>query len=247
MELNGKIALITGSTRGIGLATAKLFVREGADVIIHGTKAAVAREVADSLGTMGQYLSVDGDISSLDDVKRIFKCVVENKKRLDILVNNAGIPGHIRSFMDISPDDWHRMMAVNLNGVFYCCQEALTIMQPQQSGKIVNISSRAGETGTNIFGHCADYSAAKAGVIALTRSLAKEFISAGINVNAVAPGPIATDMVPFENRERISSRIPAARVGESWEVAEAILFLVKDASRFIVGEVLDVNGGARLI
>ena len=247
MELKGKITLITGSTRGIGLATAKVFIREGAEVIIHGTQPARAREVADTLGDSGQYLSVAGDISRYEDVKHIFERIVDHHQRLDILVNNAGMPGDIRSFLDITSDNWHRMIAVNLNGVYYCCREALKIMVPQKSGKIVNISSRAGETGTNLFGHCADYSAAKAGVIALTRSLAKEFITVGINVNAVAPGPIATDMVPQENRGKISSKIPAGRVGEAWEVAEAILYLVRDASRFVVGEVLDVNGGARLV
>jgi 3-oxoacyl-[acyl-carrier protein] reductase len=247
MELKGKIALITGSTRGIGLATAKVFIREGAKVIIHGTQPARAREVADTIGETAQYLSVAGDMSLHEDVKHIFERIVNHHKRLDILVNNAGMPGDIRSFLDVTPDDWQRMIAVNLTGVYYCCREALKIMVPQKYGKIVNISSRAGETGTNIFGHCSDYSTAKAGVIALTRSLAKEFIPIGINVNAVAPGPIATDMVPAENRGKISSKIPAGRVGEAWEVAEAILYLVRDASRFVVGEVLDINGGARLV
>jgi 3-oxoacyl-[acyl-carrier protein] reductase len=247
MELKGKVGLVTGSTRGIGLATARVFIREGAEVIIHGTNLEKARQVADSLGEPGRFLAVAGDVSHPEEVEAMFHTIRSRLNRLDILVNNAGIPGVARSFLDIPPAEWHRMIAVNLQGVYYCCREALKIMVPQRYGKIVNLSSRAGETGTLLTGHCADYSTAKAAVITLTLSLAKEFIAHGINVNAVSPGPIATDMIPPEARTKFLSQIPAGRLAEPWEVAEAILYLVRDVSSFVVGEVLDVNGGTRIL
>lgn len=247
MGLRGKVGLITGSTRGIGLAAAKVFIREGAEVIIHGTRLEVARKTADSLGTPGQYLAVAGDVSRLEDVKAMFASIRSRHDRLDILVNNAGIPGVPRPFLNIPSEDWHRMISIHLHGTCYCCREALEMMVPRKYGKIVNLSSRAGETGTLLTGHCADYSVAKAAVITLTRSLAKEFIAHGININAVSPGPIATDMIPPEARAGLIPLVPAGRLAEPWEVAEAILYLVKDTSGFVVGEVLDINGGTRIL
>jgi 3-oxoacyl-[acyl-carrier protein] reductase len=246
MELKGKVALVTGSTRGIGLATVEVFVREGAEVVVHGTSVDRAKQVAATFGKTDRYLAIAGDIARLEAVEKIFDAVRLRFGRLDILVNNAGIPGVPRPFMDISIEQWHRMISVNLNGMYYCCREALKIMAPQKYGKIVNLSSRAGESGMLLTGHCADYSVAKAAVITLTQSLAREFIECGINVNAVAPGPIATDMIPPEARKKFLPRVPAGRLADASEVAEAILYLVKDTSRFVVGHVLDINGGTRL-
>lgn len=229
-----KRVLITGGSRGIGAAVARLFAENGYEVIINYNKSAEkAKALADELGAT----AICADVSDPLAVKEMFKAA----GNIDVLVNNAGISGFY--MLDaMSDDEWNKMINVNLSSVFYCCREVLPQMLHRKSGAIVNVSSMWGQCGASCE---VAYSAAKAGVIGFTKALAKEVGPSGIRVNCVAPGAIDTDMNKVLGQEalaEICDETPLGRLGTAEEVAEAIFYLADKAS-FVTGQVLSPNGG----
>lgn len=244
MTLAGKVALVTGASRGIGRAIALTLAQNGADVAINfAGNVAAAQEVADAITAMGRKaLLVQGSVADGDGVQAIVKKVVAELGRLDILVNNAGITRD-GLLMRMKSEDWDAVLETNLKGVYNCSKAVMRTMMKQKGGRIVNMASVVGETGNA--GQC-NYSAAKAGVIGFTKSLAKEVASRGITVNAVAPGFIATDMTKVltdDQKAEMAKTIPLGRAGQPQDVANAVLFLVSDEAAYITGQVLNVDGG----
>ena len=244
MTLAGKVALVTGASRGIGRAIALTLAQNGADVAINfAGNVAAAQEVADAITAMGRKaLLVQGSVADADGVQAIVKKVVAELGRLDILVNNAGITRD-GLLMRMKTEDWDAVLETNLKGVYNCSKAVMRTMMKQKGGRIVNMASVVGETGNA--GQC-NYSAAKAGVIGFTKSLAKEVASRGITVNAVAPGFIATDMTKVltdDQKAEMAKTIPLGRAGQPQDVANAVLFLVSDEAAYITGQVLNVDGG----
>ena len=244
MTLAGKVALVTGASRGIGRAIALTLAQNGADVAINfAGNIAAAQEVADAITAMGRKaLLVQGSVADGDGVQAIVKKVVAELGRLDILVNNAGITRD-GLLMRMKSEDWDAVLETNLKGVYNCSKAVMRTMMKQKGGRIVNMASVVGETGNA--GQC-NYSAAKAGVIGFTKSLAKEVASRGITVNAVAPGFIATDMTKVltdDQKAEMAKTIPLGRAGQPQDVANAVLFLVSDEAAYITGQVLNVDGG----
>jgi 3-oxoacyl-[acyl-carrier protein] reductase len=245
MKFKDRVAIVTGSGRGIGKAIACAFVREGAKVfLVDIEKERLATVKEEIEGKEGQALSILCDVSKSSEVKEMMNQVHRTCGRIDILVNNAGIirRGTIES---ITEEDWDRVIAVNLKGTFNCCKAVVEFMKQQGYGKIVNISSIAGKMGD--ITSAPGYGPSKAGVDALTKTLARQLAPYGINVNAVSPHAIETEMSAQwseERRREIISSIPLGRLGKPEDVAEAVLFLVSDEASFITGEILDVNGGA---
>lgn len=242
MRLQGKVAIITGAARGIGNAIARKFAVEGASVIVVDLKGA---EIAAS--TMKkQGLDVTAmtlDITDESAVNSAVASIIKEKKKIDILVNNAGII--VRgSILDISREQWLRVMDVNVNGNFYFCKAVVPHMMRQKSGCILNISSIAGKMGDITAAPV--YGASKGAINTLTRSLARQLADYGIRVNAIAPHAIETDMSAEwseEKRRAVVDAIPLKRMGKAEEVAEAALFLVSERASFITGEILNINGG----
>jgi len=244
MKLRGRIALVTGAGRGIGKATAMFLAREGANMVVNDMDLQLARETADEIRAIGcEALAIKADVSDKNEVVRMIDMVIKNFGKIDILVNNAGIFSSV-PLIDITEDEWNKMMEVNLKGVFLCSQVVMKFMIRQRSGKIVNIASLAGKVGGIYAG--AHYAASKAGVICLTKSLAKQLAQYNINVNAVAPALIETDMMkdwPMQVKESLLKQVPLGRFGTPNEVAEAVLFLVSEGANYITGATIDVNGG----
>ena len=245
--LEGKVALITGASRGIGKATAFCLAEHGAKIAVN----AINPERLDALVVIMQKqghecLAVLGDISEPETVECIVKGVAERFGTIDILVNNAGI-AIINSFEQMTLEEWERVMAVNLSGAMLCCQAVIPYMKKAGSGKIVNVSSTAAKW-ANL--HPApSYGASKAGMLYLTRHLAKQYARDKIYVNAVCPGPVATEMTDDltpEQRRQVAESIALGRFGTPDEIANAILFLCSSLSDFVVGESLNVNGGNRM-
>jgi 3-oxoacyl-[acyl-carrier protein] reductase len=245
MMLKGKVALVTGSTRGIGWATACLFARYGATVLLngHSNRALLEQRVAELQETSG--IEVDGlffDVSDYTAIKTAYQEIFKKYRKLDILVNNAGILEDALLGM-ISKDLIERLMAVNVMGMLYSLQSAARMMTRQGSGSIVNVSSIVG-----IHGNVGQvvYSASKAAVLGITKSAAKELAPYQIRVNVVAPGFIATDMTaqlpPDKYKERVAN-IKMQRIGSPEDVANAVLFLASDLSGYITGQVIGVDGG----
>ncbi|MHC1717868.1 MAG: 3-oxoacyl-[acyl-carrier-protein] reductase [Acidaminococcaceae bacterium] len=244
MQIEGKIAFVTGASRGIGRAIALSLAEAGADVAVnYAGNAAAAEEVAAEIRKMGRRaLILQGDVSQTEAAASMLDAVVAEFGRCDILVNNAGITRD-GLLMRMKEEDWDAVLNTNLKGVFNCTKAALKYMMKQRSGKIVNIASVVG-----IMGNAgqANYAAAKAGCIGFTKSVAKEVASRGITVNAVAPGLIATDMtsvLPEKVIEDMASGIPLKRAGQPVDVAKAVLFLVSDDAAYITGQTLNVDGG----
>ena len=244
-RLQGKIALVTGASRGIGRAIAKLFAEEGAKVVINYSRsekeaASLAEEIKQQ---GGEALLVKADVSQAQEVKEMIKKVADEFGRIDILVNNAGIL--IQSpFLESTEDMWDTMMAVNLKGSYLCAKEVAPLMLKQKSGKIINISSVSGLAQKSALGNV-PYAASKAGVIGLTRSLAVN-LGPTINVNAICPGLVETDMsasLPPERRRIPVEEAPLQRIGRPEEIASAALFLASEESDFITGEAITVSGG----
>lgn len=241
--LEGKVAAITGSARGIGKAIAVLFAREGAKVVVSDVDDEAGGRTAEEIREMGcEAIYVHCDVSDPRQAEGLVEAALEAFGALDILVNNAGITRDAL-LVRMKDEDWERVLSINLTGVFNCTRAAARAMMKRRSGCIINISSVAGIVGN--IGQ-ANYSASKAGVIGLTKSAAKELARWGIRVNAIAPGFIMTEMtakLPEQEREKLLSTIPLGFAGEPEDVAKAALFLASDAARYITGQVIQVDGG----
>ena len=244
MSLQGRVALVTGGSRGIGAAVAEALASAGAALAICARNGEAAAATAAAIaGRGGQALGVAADVSRAADAERIVAACVERFGRLDILVNNAGITrdGLVLRMKD---EDWSDVLAVNLNGAFYCARAALrAILKQKQSGRIINVGSVVGSMGNP---GQANYVASKAGLIGLTKALAKEVASRGVTVNAVAPGFIETDMtagLADAVKDTYRAQIPLGRFGTAPEVAAVVAFLASDAAAYITGQVIHVNGG----
>jgi 3-oxoacyl-[acyl-carrier protein] reductase len=250
INLSGKVALVTGASRGLGRATALLLARAGADVAVHyvrNRKAALG-VVALCRRSGARAVAVRADMAATAQIAQMFRQVKRQMGRLDILVGNAGI--WKEAAIDRMTDrQLEEMLDVNVKGVFACCREAARVMKRQKSGRIILVSSTAGQRGEAFHSH---YAASKGAVISLTKSLAPELAGHGILVNCVAPGWFDTDMSrpSLENartRKQVLATIPLRRVGRPEEFAGAVLFLASDLSNFVTGEILNVNGGAVLV
>jgi len=247
-DLDGRVALVTGGSRGIGRATCELLARAGARVVVNfRAQEAAAVRVARAIRKLGgEATAVGADVSDPQQAQALVEETAALYGRLDILVNNAGI-WEEGPLLTMTPENWRRTLAINLDGTFFASQAAARVMRRQRSGRIVNVSSTAGQRGEAFHSH---YAAAKGAVIALTKSWAPELAPYGIHVNCVAPGWVDTDMTTPSMRgaggRAIVRGIPLGRIGRPWEIATAILFLASDAGGFTTGEILNVNGGAVL-
>ena len=243
MELKGRVALVTGAAQGIGRAVALLLAQKGADIVVSDINLGKAGETAKEIEAIGQRaMAIRADVAKTNDVERMVETVLEKFGQIDILVNNAGI-ARDKLILRMTEEDWDAVLDVNLKGTFNCTKAVVRHMSKQRKGKIVNIASVVGEMGN--VGQ-ANYSASKAGVIGFTKTIAREFAQRGINVNAIAPGYIETPMteaLPEKVKEELKRMIPLERLGRPEDVAEAVLFLVSEASSYITGQVLNVNGG----
>jgi acetoacetyl-CoA reductase len=243
-DLTGRVALVTGGTRGIGAAICRALAADGAVVAAgYSSNQARADELRQSIEAEGGTASLhQGNIGDADDCARVVKDVISQHGRLDILVNNAGITVD-KTVRRMTPEDWDRVVQVNLSGAFYLTRAILQHMLDRGSGRIINISSIIGESGN--IGQ-ANYAAAKAGLFGLTMSLAQETARKGITVNSVAPGYISTEMVaavPKEALDKVVAKIPIGRLGDADEVARVVEFLTDPDSAFITGQIYSVNGG----
>jgi 3-oxoacyl-(acyl-carrier-protein) reductase len=257
-RLEGKVAIVTGGTRGIGAAISQSLAAQGAVVAAGYTsnEEAANRVLAEIERAGGKGSLHRGNVGNCEDCQRVVSEVLDQHGRLDILVNNAGITND-RSLLKMSEDDWHKVLRVNLSGVFYMSKPALAHMIERGSGRIVNISSIVGQTGN--IGQ-ANYAAAKSGLFGLTKTMAREAALSlhksgrleehvGLTVNAVAPGFIATEMVeavPEKVLDKVRAQIPLGRLGRAEEVARVVRFLADDDSGYITGQVWAINGGMEM-
>ena len=243
MRLVNKTAIVTGASRGIGRTVAKVLAEQGASVVLAGRTRAGLEEAAEEIRSRGgQATAVVCDVTVEGDVEQLVKATLEGYGRVDILVNNAGVTRD-GLVMRMSEEDWDAVLDTNLKSVYRCTRAVLRPMLKQRAGRIVNIASVVGLTGN---AGQANYAAAKAGIVAFTKSVAREVASRGITVNAVAPGYIDTDMTRAlspEQRERILSGIPMGRMGSTEDVAYAVAFLAGEEAGYITGQTLVVDGG----
>ena len=241
-SLSGQTTLVTGGGRGIGRAIALALAEAGAEVVVnYSSSASAAAEVVSTIQDAGgKAYALQANVAVESEVEALIKEVLERSGRIDVLVNNAGITRD-GLMMRMKTDDWQSVLDLNLGGVFLCSRAVIRPMLKQKSGRIINITSVVGLIGN---AGQANYAAAKAGVIGLTRSTARELASRGITVNAVAPGFIATDMTKDLDAEGILKNIPLGRFGTQEQVAGAVRFLAADpAASYITGQVLQVDGG----
>jgi len=245
-RLEGKIAVVTGGSRGIGAAIAKELGREGATVFVnYNGSHKLAQTVVDEIKAMGSSaIALQADVSKADPTKALIDEVLEKFGRVDILVNNAGI-NRDRTFNKMSFEEWHEVIDTNLTSVFNTCKIALPAMLEQKFGRIINISSVIGQAGG--FGQT-NYAAAKAGMVGFTKSLALETAKKGVTVNAICPGFIGTDMVcsmPMNVQETIIDQIPMKKLGDPEDVAKGVIFICE--SKYMTGQCLNLNGGLHMI
>jgi len=244
MKFAGRVALVTGAARGIGKAIALTLAQEGADVVVTDVDLEGAQRVVQEIESLGRKAkAIQADVSQREVVQRLVSEAVSLFGKIDILVNNAGI---IRrgTFVEHDPQDWEKVLSVNLGGTFNCAKEVVPLMIKQGGGKIINISSVVGKMGD--IASAPSYGTSKGAINTFTKSLARELAPYGINVNAVAPHAIETDMSrewSEEKRRQIVEAIPLKRLGKPEEVAEVVAFLASDGAGFITGQILDVNGG----
>ena len=244
MELKGKVAIVTGGAQGIGKAISLSLAELGADIVIADINEQRAMLTVDAVKALGRKaLYIETDVSLEESVNKLYVGVLEKFGTVDILVNNAGICRAV-PILDITVDEWDKIMAVNLRGTFLMCREALKIMKEKGAGKIVSLSSAAAKTGGVVAG--AHYSASKAGIACFTKSLAHQAAPYKINVNAVSPGPISTEITAEWGESasgNLAQKIPWKEYGKPEDVANVVAFLVSEKSRYITGEIVDVNGG----
>lgn len=249
MKLKDKVVLITGGGSGLGREMGLTFAREGAKIGVNDIRPESASNVVTEIERAGgKARSFVADVSSSAAVKKMFSDFVAAFGTIDILINNAGI-GRTRDSSEVVPthektdEDWHKMLSMHLDSTFFCTREALKVMIPKQSGRIVNLGSIAGTTG---LAFASDYCAAKGGIISFTKSVAREVVGLGILVNCIAPGFIDTPMtapIDADMRKQIEAITPIGRFGEPSDIANAALFLACDDSKFMVGQVISPNGG----
>ncbi|QSQ09848.1 3-oxoacyl-[acyl-carrier-protein] reductase FabG [Koleobacter methoxysyntrophicus] len=243
-ELSGRIAVVTGGSRGIGKAIALELAENGANVVINYSKDSKgAQEVAEYIRNKGiDCLTIKANVSLASEVENMVETIIEKYGRIDILVNNAGITRD-SLLARMKEKDWDDVIDINLKGVYNCTKSVVKVMMKQRWGRVVNISSVVGITGNP---GQTNYSAAKAGIIGFTKSCARELASRGITVNAVAPGFIRTDMTDKlrnEIKKELESKIPVGRLGKPEDVAHTVLFLVSSKADYITGQVINVDGG----
>lgn len=243
MSTNKKCALVTGGAKGIGRAICISLAKKGYNIAInYNSSFEAAKSFKEELSAITSAEIFCADVSDSNAVREMFKQVSDTFGGVDVLVNNAGIAQQAL-FTDVSDDMWQRMIGVNLSGAFYCSREALPYMINKKSGVIVNVASMWGEVGASMETH---YSASKAGLIGLTKALAKEVGLSGVRVNAVSPGVISTDMMSSFTQEDIAALkddTPLNCIGTPEDVANTVAFLVGDEAKFITGQVISVNGG----
>ena len=244
MDLLGRVAIVTGAGRGLGWAIAERLARDGANVVIAEIDSVSAQAKAEAIRQMKrEALSVPMDVTRWADVARMVSQTMSQFQRIDILVNNAGILGPYFPVTDYPEEIWDQVIAVHLKGTFLCCKAVLPIMKAKGSGKVVNLASVAGKEGN---ANMAPYSAAKAGIMSLTKTLGKEMAPYNVHVNCVSPALIETDMAKDmtpEQRALLTSKIPLGRLGKPEEVAAVVKFLVSDEASFVTGQCYDISGG----
>jgi len=241
--MKDKVAAITGASRGIGRSIALFLAGEGAKIVASARNSAeLEKLVAEIKEKGGEAIAVAGDVAVTADADRLVDAAVAAYGRLDILVNNAGITRD-GLLLRMKDEDWDAVLNINLKGAFLCTRAAAKVMSKQRYGRIINISSVVGEMGN---AGQANYCASKAGLLGLTKSVARELARRNVTVNAVTPGFIVTDMteaLPEKTREELASQIPLGRLGNAEDIAHAVLFLASDGAGYVTGQVLGVNGG----
>ena len=244
MRLKGQVTIITGCAQGIGKSIAETFAKEGANIVVSDINIELAQKTADELKSVYgvETLAVAGNVSKLEECENLVAKALEKFQKIDILINNAGITKD-NLVLRMSEMEWDAVIAVNLKGVFNCTKAVTKQMFKQRAGRIINITSVVGLMGN---AGQANYSASKGGVIALTKTCAREFSSRNVLVNAIAPGFIRTamtDALTDDVKAKLSEQIPLKRLGEASDIAKAALFLASEESSYITGHVLSVNGG----
>jgi len=244
MKCKDKIGIVTGGGIGIGRAIAKALAREGAKVALWDVNEQQATQTASEIEDLGRpAMAIRADVSVSRDVKSAMERVLDAWERVDILVNNAGIC-LVTPIEEITEAEWDRVIEVNLKGTFLCSQAAMPVMKRQKAGKIINLGSVAGKVGGFAVG--SHYSASKAAIMCFTKSLARELAPFGVNVNAIAPGVIETDMTRYITKGdwgSYMSIIPLGRLGKVEDVAQLALYLASEDSNYMTGEIIDINGG----
>ena len=242
-ELNGRVAIVTGGAQGIGKAIALTLARHGVNVVVTDVNLERAQETVQEIEALQvRSLAIKANVADVSAAEQMVKETVDKLGKIDILINNAGITRD-NILLRMKPEEWDQVMEVNLKGTYACTRAALKFMFRQKNGRIVNIASITGLMGN---AGQANYSASKAGIIGFTKAVAREYATRGITVNAVAPGFIDTAMtqaIPEKEREALIKLIPMERLGTPDDVAAAVYFLVSDLSRYITGQVINVNGG----
>ncbi len=244
MSLEGKVALVTGASRGIGKAIAELFVERGATVIGTATSESGAQAISAYLGNNGKGLALN--VTDAESIETVLKAINDEFGAIDILVNNAGITRD-NLLMRMKDDEWSDILDTNLTSIFRMSKAVLRGMMKKRNGRIINVGSVVGTMGN---AGQANYAAAKAGVIGFTKSMAREVASRGVTVNTVAPGFIETDMTKALNDEQRAAtlaQVPAGRLGDPREIASAVAFLASPEGAYITGETLHVNGGMYMV
>jgi 3-oxoacyl-[acyl-carrier protein] reductase len=243
MSLENKVALVTGSSRGIGKTIALKLAEAGASLVInYKSNSWAADEVVESIKKMNsRAISIQCDVSNFADVEEMVRKIMDEYGKIDILVNNVG-PFLYKALYDTSIQEWHQIINSNLNSTFYCCKAVVPIMRKQKSGNIINIGAPNAERTQGYTRNCA-YATAKTGVVVLSKSLAKEEGKNGIRVNVVNPGFIETDEYTVEMKQDMPKQVPLRRLGKPADIASAVLFLASDEAHYITGSVINVHGG----